>query len=142
VNQPLKVYILLSSSYSQYSFIEQKEWWYMNLCNVDLKYLWSLVKALIYWGRWLKTIIPDIKAPLLNFDKLAIRWCKLLLFLVSYLWISLFVSNRCLLLIVYKTNEYMYWEYNVIIRTLENFPARVSRSNVSYNSDNFLLEYK
>ena len=27
-------------------------------------------------------------------------------------------------------------------RTLENFPARNSRSSVSYNSDNFLLEYK
>ena len=26
--------------------------------------------------------------------------------------------------------------------TLENFPARISRSSVSYNSDNFLLEYK
>jgi hypothetical protein len=40
-----------------------------------------------------------------------------LLFLVLYLWISLFLSNRCLLLTVYKINEYMYWEYNVIIST-------------------------
>jgi len=30
----------------------------------------------------------------------------------------LFVSNRCLLLIVYKTNEYMYWEYDIIISIL------------------------
>jgi len=28
------------------------------------------------------------------------------------------------------------------LHTLENFPARISRSRVSYNSDNFLLEYK
>jgi len=26
--------------------------------------------------------------------------------------------NKCLLLIVYKTNKYMYWEYNVIISIL------------------------
>ena len=35
----------------------------------------------------------------------------------------------------------MYWEYNVNI-SIENFPAIISRSSVSYNSDNFLLEYK
>ena len=53
--------------------------------------------------------------PVLNFDKLAIGRCKLLLFLVLYLWISLFVSSRCLLLTVYKTDNYMYWEYKIII---------------------------
>jgi len=67
---------------------------------VDLKYVWLLIKALIYWGRWLKSFIPDIYAPLLNFDKLANGRCKLLLFQVLYLLISLFVSNRCLLLIL------------------------------------------
>jgi hypothetical protein len=89
-------------------FIESKEWWYKNLFNVDLKFVWSSSKSLIYWGRWLKTFIPDIYiyAPLLNFDNLVTERCKLLLFLVLYLCISLFVSNRCLLLIVYKTNEY------------------------------------
>ena len=90
---------------------------------MDLKYLWSLVKALIYWGRWLKTFIPHIKAPLLNFDKSAIGRCKLLLFLVLYLWISLFVSNRCLLLIVYKTNEHMYWasdRHHKVLRNVHN----------------------
>jgi len=51
----------------------------------------------------------------LNFDKLAVGQCKLFLFLILYLWFSLFASNRCLLLIMCKTNEYMYWEYNVII---------------------------
>jgi len=107
-----------------------------------LKYLWSLAKALIYWGRWLKTFIPDIQAPLLNFDKLVIGRCKLLLFLVLYLWISLFVSNRCLLLTAYKTNEYMCWEYNVIISRLLKTSPQESLSPVSYNSDNFLLEYK
>jgi hypothetical protein len=38
---------------------------------VDLKYVWLLIKSLIHWGRWLKTFIPDIYAPLLNFVKLA-----------------------------------------------------------------------
>jgi len=57
--------------------------------------------------------------------------------------ILLLVSNRCLLLTVCKTNEYMYWEYSVIISIfLENFPAGISWSSVCYNSDNFVLEYK
>jgi hypothetical protein len=73
---------------------------------VDLKFVWLPIKSLVYWGRWLKTFIPDIPvyAPLLNFYKLATGRCRLLL-LVLYLYISLFVSNRCLLLTVYKTNK-------------------------------------
>jgi hypothetical protein len=76
----------------------------------------------------------------LNFDKLVNGRCKLLLFLVLYLWILLFVSDRCLLLSVCKTNEYMYWEYNVIISVF--LKASLQESHVCYNSDNFLLEYK
>jgi hypothetical protein len=66
-------------------------------------------------GRWLKTLIPDIYAPLVNFVRLTAGKCKLFRDLVLYLWISLLVLNKYLLLIVYKSNEYMYWEYNVII---------------------------
>jgi hypothetical protein len=40
---------------------------------------------------------------------------KIIVIPILYLYILLFVSNRCLLLIVYKTNECMYWKYNVII---------------------------
>ena len=78
----------------------------------------------------------------MNFDKLAIGWCKLLLFLVLCLWISLFVSNRRLLLIVYKTNECMYCEYSIIISILLKTSLKGSRFSVIYNSDNFLLEHK
>ena len=63
----------------------------------------------------MKTLTPDLQAPLFNFDKLAIGRCRLLLYLVLYLWILLLVLNKYLLLTVYKINEYMYWEYSVII---------------------------
>ena len=65
----------------------------------------------MYSRRWLKTFIPEKYAPLLNFDKFNIGRCRLFLYLVLYLRISLFVFYRCLLFTIYNINEYIYCEY-------------------------------
>jgi hypothetical protein len=47
-------------------------------------------------------------APLLYFVTLIASKCKFLRAVVLYVWISLLKLNICLLLIMYKTNEYIY----------------------------------
>jgi len=60
---------------------------------VIIKHFHSFDKFLIHSRRWLKTSIPEKYAPLLNLDKFTTGRCRLLLYLVLYLWISLFVKQ-------------------------------------------------
>jgi hypothetical protein len=76
--------------------------------NAVLK-LVSVASIIIDKGRWLKIVIPAIYAPLLYFVTLIAGKCKFLRALVLYVLISLLKLNICLLLIMYRTNEYIYW---------------------------------
>jgi hypothetical protein len=99
----------------------KKECWYRNLFKEDLKCFGLRTKAFKYCGRWVNTLIPYIYiyiyiyGPLLYFVKFANAGWRLLLFLVLYWWILLLAVNKYLLSTVNNSNEYIYWEYNVII---------------------------
>jgi hypothetical protein len=86
-----------------------------SLFKEDLKCFELWTKAFKLCGRRMNILMPDVYGPLVYFVKFTNAGWKLLLFLVLYLWISLLAVNKCLLLTVNSTNEYVYWEYNVII---------------------------
>jgi hypothetical protein len=79
--------------------MEQKEWWYKNLFNAVLKLVVSVASTCIDNGRWLKTLMPAMYAPLLYFVTLIAGKSKFLRALV--LCMNLLVKIKYMFIINY-----------------------------------------
>jgi len=85
-------------------------------------------------GRLLETFIPNYDVPFRYLDKLDLGWWKWLNYVVFLLWISEFVVNWFLLLIMKSVKESIYWDAKCNIFSFLNNTFWVWWQNWIYSS--------